>query len=113
MDTKDRKSIKLSYDGADYTLEYTVASIRKMERDGFDFTNMEKSIVNVGFDLFRGAFIARHNYVPEKLRDEIYLSVKTENEKGQNLLECLADMLKDELEFIVNKPQGNVSWTMV
>lgn len=113
MDTKDRKAIKLSYDGVDYTLEYTVASIRKMERDGFDFTNMEKNIVNVGFDMFRGAFIAHHNYVPEKLRDEIYLSVMSENERGQNLLECLAEMLKDELEFIVNKPGGNVSWTMV
>jgi len=112
MKDKDRKSIHISYDGVDYTLMYTVASIRKMERDGFDFTNMEKNIVNVGFDLFSGAFIAKHNYVPEKVRDEIYLAVKTENEQGQNLLECLADMLKDELEFIVNKPQGNVSWTM-
>lgn len=113
MESKDRKSIKISYDGVDYTLMYTVASVRKMERDGFDFTNMEKNIVNVGFDLFSGAFIAKHNYVPEKVRDEIYMSVKAENEQGQNLLECLADMLKDELEFIVTKPQGNVTWAMV
>ena len=113
MDTKDRKTIKLSYDGVDYTLEYTVASVRKMERDGFDFTHMEKNIVNIGFDLFRGAFIARHNYVPEKLRDEIYLAVKNENEQGQSLIECLAEMLKDELEFITNKPMGNVNWAMV
>ena len=113
MDTKDRRAIKVSYNGSDYTLEYTVASIRKMERDGFDFTNMEKNIVNVGFDLFRGAFIARHNYVPEKVRDEIYLALKSENDAGQNLLESLAAMLKDELDFIVNKPQGNVNWAMV
>ena len=113
MKDKDRKSIKLSYDGVDYTLMYTVASVRKMERDGFDFTNMDKNIINVGFDLFSGAFIAMHNYVPQKLRDEIYLSVKNENEQGQNLLECLAEMLKDELEFLMDKPQGNVGWAMV
>ena len=113
MKDKDRKSIAISYDGVDYTLMYTVASIRKMERDGFDFTNMDKNIVNVGFDLFSGAFIAKHNYVPEKLRDEIYLALKPTNESGQNLLEVLADMLKDELDFIVSKPQGNVSWAMV
>ena len=113
MKDKDRKSIAISYDGVDYTLMYTVASIRKMERDGFDFTSMDKNIVNVGFDIFSGAFIAKHNYVPEKLRDEIYLSLKPTNENGQNLLEVLADMLKDELEFIVNKPQGNVNWAMV
>lgn len=113
MKDKDRKAITLSYNGVDYTLMYTVASIRKMERDGFDFTNMEKNIVNVGFDLFSGAFIAKHNYVPREARDEIFLAVKNENEKGQNLLECLAEMLKDELEFIVSKPQGNVTWAMV
>lgn len=113
METRDRKSIKLTYDGVDYTLEYTVASLRKMERDGFDFTSIDKNIVNVGFDLFSGAFIARHNYVPQKLRDEIYLAAVGENEQGQNLIECLAEMLKDELEFIVNKPQGNVTWAMV
>ena len=112
MDARDRKSIKFSYEGVDYTLEYTVASVRKMERDGFDFTSMDKNIVNVGFDLFSGAFIAHHNYVPEKARDDMYLAVMAENEQGQNLLECLVDMLKDEMEFIVNRPKGNVTWTM-
>lgn len=113
MDARDRKSIKISYDGVDYTLEYTVASVRKMERDGFDFSNMDKNIVNVGFDLFSGAFIARHNYVPEKVRDEIYMNTLAKNEAGQDLIECLAEMLKDELEFIVNRPKGKITWTMV
>jgi len=113
MKDKDRKTIKLSYDGVDYTLMYTVASVRKMERDGFDFTAMEQNIVNVGFDLFSGAFIAKHPYVPKDVRDKIYLEVVSENEQGQNLLECLSNMLSTELDFIINKPQGNVSWTMV
>ena len=110
---KDRKTIKFSYDGIDYTLMYTVASVRKMERDGFNFAEMDKNIVNVGYDLFSGAFIAKHNYVPAAERDKMYQLLKTENEQGQNLLECLAEMLKDELDFIVNKPQGNVTWAMV
>lgn len=113
MDARDRKAIKFSYDGADYTLEYTVASVRKMERDGFDFTKMENNIANVGFDLFSGAFIAHHNYVPEKTRDEMYLAMCAENENGQNLLECLVDMLKDELEFILSRPKAKISWTVV
>lgn len=110
---KDRKHIKFSDDGVDYTLEFTPNSVRKMERDGFDFTAMDKAVVNVGYDLFRGAFISRHNYVPDKERDRLYERLMAENENGQNLLECLAEMLKEELEWIVSKPSGNVTWAMV
>ena len=113
MDARERKKIKFSVDGIDYTLEYTVAAVRKMDRDGFDFSSMDKHVVNVGYDLFSGAFISRHNYVPEAERDRLYELLVNENEDGQNLLGCLADMLKDELEWIVTKPSGNVTWAMV
>lgn len=112
MDTRERKHIEFSVDGVDYTLEYTVASVRKMERDGFNFTDMDTKVVNVGYDLFSGAFIAHHNYVPREERDRLYELLINENENGQNLVECLAEMLKDELEWIVNKPKGNVTWAM-
>ena len=109
----DRKHIKFSDGGIDYTLEYTPISVRKMEEDGFDFTKMDSKVVNVGYELFSGAFISRHNYVPKKERDRLYEALMNTNEDGQNLLETLANMLKDELEWIVNKPQGNVSWAVV
>lgn len=110
---KDRKKIKYTFDGVDYLLEYTPMSVRKMERDGFNFTDMDKNVINVGYDLFSGAFIARHNYVPKEDRDKMYEALQAENESGQNLLECLAEMLKDELDWIVSKPKGNVTWAMV
>ena len=113
MDTKARKTIKFSVDGVDYTLLYTVASVRAMERNGVDFPKTENNIVNVGYDLFSGAFIAKHNYVPKEERDRLYELLVSENENGQNLLECLAQMVGEELDFIVNKPQGNVTWAMV
>lgn len=113
MDKRDRKKITFSVDGVDYTLEYTVASVRKMERDGFDFAHMDSHIVNVGYDLFAGAFITHHNYVPREERDRLYEMLVTDNDNGQNLMEILTDMLKDELEWIVTKPQGNVKWAVV
>lgn len=113
MDTKDRKMLKFSVDGTDYTLMYTVASIRKMERDGFNFTNIEENVINAPYDLFAGAFIANHNYVPRPERDKLYERLVTDNEKGQNLIASLSEMLSDELNFIVSKPQGNVTWAMV
>lgn len=109
----ERKHIKFTVDGIDYTLEYTPRSVRKMEENGFDFTSMDKNVVNVPYELFAGAFISRHNYVPKEERDRLYELLVAENEDGQNLLECLSEMLKDELEWIVSKPQGNVSWAMV
>lgn len=112
MDKRERKKIKFTVDGVDYTLEYTVASVRKMERDGFNFNKMEDNIVNAPYDLFSGAFIARHNYVPATERDRLYELLVNENEEGQNLVECLADMLSDELDWIVSKPSGNVTWAM-
>lgn len=113
MDIRKRKKITFTVDGVDYTLEYTVASVRQMERDGFDFAHMDEHIVNVGYDLFSGAFLVNHKYVPKAERDRLYELLVTENEGGQNLIEVLADMLKDELEWIVNKPQGNVKWAVV
>lgn len=113
MEAKDRKTIKFTFDGVDYTLLFTPASVRKMERDGMDFNNMDKNIVNIGYDVFSGAFIAKHNYVPAKDRERMYELLVATNEQGQNLLECLFEMLKDELDWIVNKPQGNVTWAMV
>lgn len=110
---EERKRIKFTADGVDYTLEFTPYSIRKMEDEGFDFTKMEDRIVNVGYDIFAGAFISKHNYVPRKERDRLYEEVLMVNESGQNLIETLAGMLKDELEYIVNKPKGNVNWVMV
>ena len=108
-----RKTIKFTSEGVDYTLEYTPRTVRKMEQDGFDFTKMENMVINVPYDLFAGAFLSRHNYVPKEKRVEMYERLMTENEDGQNLLECLSEMLKAEIDYIVSKPEGNVTWAMV
>lgn len=113
METKDRASINFTYDGVDYTLEYTPYSVRKMEDEGVDFNKIGDRLVNAPYDLFSGAFISRHNYVPRKARDKMYEEVMAVNEDGQNLIEMLSEMLKDELEYIASKPRGNVKWTVV
>ena len=110
---KDRKKIQFTFEGSDYTLEYTPQSIRKMDRDGFNLAEIDNHIVNAPYDLFSGAFIARHNYVPVKERERMYEALVNQNEEGDNLLEFLGEMLKDELEFIINKPSGNVNWVAV
>lgn len=112
METKGRASINITYDGVDYTLQYTPYSVRKMEDEGFDFNKIGERVVNIGYDLFSGAFIAKHDYVPRKLRDTIYEETLAVNDDGQNLVETLSTMLKDELDYIASKPRGNVKWTV-
>lgn len=112
-DKRDRKRLQFTVDGIDYTLEYTPQSIRQMEDDGIDFDKMDTRIVNTPYDLFRGAFIARHNYVPMKKRDEIYDLLADTDENGTNLITALAEMLKNEIEWMSKKPKGNVRWAMV
>ena len=108
----ERKQITFTVDGVDYTLEYTPRTIRKMEQDGFNFNKMEDRIINTPYDLFSGAFISRHNYVPKEERDRLYELLVNENEDGSNLMDCLAEMIREEIDFIANKPKGNVNWAM-
>ena len=108
----ERKTIQFTYDGSDYTLEYTPRSVRKMEQEGFNFSKMEDMVINVPYEMFAGAFISRHNYVPKEERYKMYEAVKATNEAGDSLLETLSEMLKAEIEYIANKPLGNVNWVV-
>ena len=51
--------------------------------------------------------------MPVDKRDELYEMLVTDNKNGDNLLEALTEMLRDELEWIVSKPKGNVEWARV
>lgn len=109
----DRKKIQFSFEGVDYTLEFLPWTVRKMEDRGFDVTKIESRIANVGDDLFKGAMIAHHDYVPEKERERIYENLCVEEDGGLNIIQTLSDMLQVELENIVKHPKGNVTWTVV
>lgn len=105
----EKTRIKFEYDGKQYTLEYTAASLKKMERDGFDFTQMESRILSVPEALFSGAFIANHNNVPKQIREEIFHSFSDETENGETLFDVLNTMISEAVEEI-NYHSGNTKW---
>lgn len=103
------KTITFTYDGEDYTLEFTRASVTQMQRSGFKATDVTDRYMEVLPELFAGAFIAHHPHIKRSLISEIFdhLTNKTE------LVNKLAEMYNDPLEQLMAEPEEdekNVKW---
>lgn len=102
------KQLTFSYKGKDYTLEFTRATIRQMEADGFSPDDMDRKPMTVIPDLFRGAFLAHHRFEKRTVIDEIYAHM---NNKSA-LIESLAEMYNEPLTALLDEPEeGNAEWT--
>lgn len=112
MKKNEKTRIKFNYEGVDYTLEFTADSLKKMQAKGFNFVDSEAQALTVPEDLFSGAFIANHNNVPEKRRQEIYHDLAEDNEDGEALLEILAEMVAEAMDEITYH-SGNTKWEVV
>lgn len=113
MSNKTEKTrIKFKYDDKDYTLEYTADSLKRMENAGFDFSELGSHVLSAPEALFKGAFIANHNNVPNAKREEIFHSITAETEDGEGIFDILAQMASEAVEEI-NYHSGNTKWEVV
>lgn len=104
------KTIKFSFEGNDYTLEFTRNTIRTMESQGFTLSQVSDKPISVLPALFRGAFLAHHKFIKAEVVDKIFAKM-TDREK---LFETLADMYNEPIVALMNEPaadEGNISWT--
>lgn len=104
------KTIKFSFEGSDYTLEFTRNTIRTMENQGFTLSQVADKPISVLPALFRGAFLAHHKFVKAEVIDKIFARM-TDREK---LFETLAEMYNEPVVALMNEPEaneGNISWT--
>lgn len=101
--------ISLSYEGKDYTLEYTRQSVKTMENRGFVAGKILDAPMTVLPDLFYGAFLANHKYIDRKVVDEIF--DKMLDKKA--LVETLTQMYNEPLEALMSDgDEGNgIAWT--
>ena len=60
MTKSEKTKIVFDYNGKHYTLEYTANSLKKLERQGVNFSKLDDMIFTAPETLFRGAFIANH-----------------------------------------------------
>ena len=103
------KQITITYNGKEYTLEFTRRSIETMERQGFVASDISKRPMSVLPNLFAGAFIANHKQVRTSLIDEIFQSLKNKDQ----LIEKLGEMYNEPLEALLDDPdedEGNAQW---
>jgi hypothetical protein len=106
------KQISFEYKGKQYTLEYTRASVRYMEQTmGFNPNDVQDKLMTRLPQLFRGAFMAHHPDVKNKVIDAIY---DTMDDK-MGLFRCLFQMYNDPYNEMLQSPQGDkgnaVTWT--
>ena len=103
-----KTTLEFEYRGKDYALCYTVESLKRLEKNGFSFSNISDRLLTATEDLFCAAFNARHPDTPRKLREEIFHEICAEDDDGNSLTETLIVMVNEVVESM--KPAGNVKW---
>ena len=103
------KQINFTYNGKEYTLEYTRESVKQMEREGFVANDIITKPMLTLPKLFAGAFKAHHRFdTKQKQIDEIFELFKSK----QALVEKLAEMYAEPMETLLDDvDEGNaIAW---
>lgn len=103
------KTINFTFEGKDYTLEFTRRTIRQMEDEGFVARNIDDKPMTLLPALFAGAFKAHHRFVKQDVIDKIYASMPNKDK----LIEALAEMYNEPIASLMDEPEDsakNVEW---
>lgn len=101
------KEIHFPYGGTEYTLKFTLNSVKVLEQAGFVLEEIEtKPTVRVQ-QLFEGAFIANHRGIKRKTIDDIWNTLK----RKDDLVTALVEMYADARNSLV-EDEGNEDWTI-
>lgn len=104
------KQLNFSFDGVDYTLEFTRRTVSEMERKGFVAGDIDSKPMTILPMLFEGAFLAHHRFVKSDVIQNIYSKMTHKEE----LIGKLAEMYNEPIAALVAEPdnaEGNVDWT--
>lgn len=104
------KQLNFTYDGKDYTLEFTRRTVAEMEKKGFIASDITEKPMTTLPALFAGAFLAHHRFVKEDVINDIYSKLT----KKEDLIGKLAEMYNEPIMALVEEPEedkGNVNWT--
>lgn len=97
-----------TFDGKEYTLEFTRQTVVQTENMGFDAALIDSRPVTSLTTLFRGAFLAHHRGLPISEIDKILEGL---NKEG--LLAALAELYYEPIKVLMEDNSKNlVKWTM-
>ena len=103
------KTIKLTYEGTEYTLEFTRRTIEQMEKSGFVVSDVADKPMSTLPVLFAGAFLAHHRFVKKETIDAIFAKITHK----EDFIQKLAEMYSEPLEAMMGEPEeseGNLTW---
>lgn len=104
------KQLRFTYEGKDYTLEFTRRTVAEMEKKGFIASDITDKPMTMLPALFAGAFLAHHRFVKEDIINDIYSKLT----KKEDLIGKLAEMYNEPILALVEEPEkaeGNLDWT--
>ena len=105
------KEIYIEFEGKPYTLKYTKRTARQMEQAGFVSDELGTKPQTMIPLLVRGAFLANHPFVNDKLKDRIYDAISDK----PGFIEALGDLYNEPMLELVAEPEGDeknvVEWT--
>lgn len=103
-------TLKFTYEGKEYVLEYTRKTVREMERRGLVIGEVGDKPMTTLPMLFSGAFLAHHRYVKQETIDEIYDKLGNK----EDLIGKLAEMYNAPIMAMVDDSdqKGKVKWTV-
>ena len=104
------KQLNFTYEGRDYTLEYTRKTVEMMESRGFVAEDVKTKPMTTLPALFAGAFLANHRFVKPEVIDAIYAKMPNKGE----LIGKLAEMYNEPIMTLMEEPEepeGNLTWT--
>lgn len=120
MQNSNKTKIEFNYNGKHYVLEYTAASLKKMERSGVKFSKLDEMVFSAPEILFRGAFYANHPTESPVTIHEIYKALKRtaddeepKYDEDGNEVDALIVALGSMIEEAVNEwngRSGNSGW---
>lgn len=103
------KTITLTYEGKDYTLEFTRKSVERMEATGFRIEDVGNKPMTAIPMLWKGSFLAHHKNVKEYLINKMYEQIRGKDE----FFDKLTEMYVDTVESLFDEPEsdeGNLEW---
>lgn len=104
------KQINFTYEGKEYTLEFTRRTIKQMEDEGFVANDIDARPMTLLPALFAGAFKAHHRFVKPDVIDDIYDHMPNK----EKLIGKLAEMFNEPILTLMKEPENdakNVDWT--
>ena len=104
------KTITLTYEGKNYTLEFTRETVKQMERRGFKLTDVVDAPLTYAPELFAGAFKANYPRLDRGFINEMFYSIPD----VRGLINALSEMYNEPILALLDgaseDDEGKASW---